>query len=191
MIAMLRYGMLLVVGLVLCASAQAKLREPVPFEDDAKLYVFEAEPSPLPDNKTEPAKLKAHVVYPEKVITDGKYYSDSQSLIMVFKGYQNVPVTLAYPIGDVKPGEYRWMTSLAIGGKGNQKIEIHAGPDAEHLTIRGKINKNNEASWKNEWMKCHKPVHIDKEDQLIHFVFTGSATDRKIIDAMLLEPLGE
>ncbi len=188
---MLRIGMMLVVGLVLCATVNAKLREPVPFEDDAKLHVFEAEPAPLPENKTEPAKLKAHVYYPQQVITEGKYYSDSQSLIMVFKGYKNVPVTLAYPIGDVKPGQYRWMTSLAIGGKGNQKIEIHAGLDAEHLTLRGTIHKTNTASWKNEWMQCDKPVHIDKDDKLIHFVFTGSATDRKIIDAMLLEPLDQ
>lgn len=183
--------MMLIAGLVLCTTVNAKLREPVPFEDDAKLHVFEAEPAPLPENKTEPAKLKAHVYYPQQVITEGKYYSDSQSLIMVLKGYRNVPVTLEYPMGDVKPGQYRWMTSLAIGGKASQKIEIHAGPDNEHLTLRGTIHKTNTASWKNDWFICDKPVYIGKDDKLIHFVFTGNATDRKIIDAMLLEPLGE
>jgi hypothetical protein len=188
---MLRIGMIVVTGLVLCSSVQAKLREPVPFADDAKLHVFEAEPAPSSDNKTEPAKLKAHVYYPQQVITDGKHYSDSQSLIMVLKGYKNMPVTLEYPVGDVKPGQYRWLASLAIGGVATQKVEVYAGPDDEHLTLRGTIRKKNKASWKSEWMTCSKPVHIDKADQIIHFVFTGHASNRKIIDALLLEPLSD
>lgn len=181
----------LCLGMFFCLTIQAKLREPIPFEDSATLHVFEAEPAPSKENKTVKAELKAHIYYPQAVITEGTHYSDDQSLIMVLKGFKNVPVSLDYPVGQVKAGEYRWYASVAIGGKATQKIEVFAGSDAEHLTLRGTIKKPNTASWKNDWFTCDKPVHIDAADKVIRYTFLGAATNRKIIDAMVLEPLAE
>lgn len=178
-------------GMLVSVSVQAKLREPMPFEDSLALYVFEAEPAPSKDNKTAKTEMKAHVAYPQKVVTDGKYSSDSQTLIMVLKGFKNVPVSLDYPVGDLKAGEYRWYASIAIGGKAHQKVQVLAGPDAEHLTPRGTISQNNTASWKNDWFTGKTPVHIDAKDKFIRFTFTGAATNRKLIDAVVLEPLAQ
>jgi hypothetical protein len=183
----------LCLAMLVCVTVQAKLREPLPFEDKPTLHVFEAEPAPDADAKDKdmlPA-LKAHVYHPQAVVTEGKYYADAQSLIMTFTGFKNVPVSLDYPVGDVKAGEYRWYASLAIGGKAGQTIEVLAGPDIEHLTPRGTIKKSNTASWKNDWFTCDKPVHIDAADKVIRYTFTGGATNRKIIDALVLEPLGQ
>lgn len=189
MVDVMKYALVFV--LLVCVSVSAKLREPFPFKDAPTLHVFEAEPAPLPDNKTVKADIKAHVYYPQQVVTEGKHYADEQSLIMVLDGFKNVPVSLDYAMGDVTAGEYRWFASVAIGGKAGQKVEVFAGPDAEHLTLRGTITKPNTTSWKNDWFTCDKPVHIDATDKMIRYTFTGHATNRKIIDALVLEPLTE
>lgn len=181
----------LCLGMLVCVSTSGKLRDPLPFEDKPTLHVFEAEPAPKDDQKDKQPALKAHVYHPQTVVTEGKYYADAQSLIMTFEGFKNVPVSLDYAVGDVKAGEYRWYVSLSIGGKGGQTIEVFAGPDIEHLTLRGTIKKSNTASWKNDWFICDKPVHIDSADKVIRYTFSGGATNRKIIDATVLEPLAE
>ena len=129
---------------LLTVQAQAKLREPLPFEDNPAIHIFEAEPELKVDDqkKKDQPIYKAHVYRPEKVNTDGKFYNDNQSLIMVLSGFKNVSVSIDYPVGDtLAAGEYRWFVSLAIGGKAKQKVEVFAGPDESHLTLRGTINQ--------------------------------------------------
>lgn len=180
--------------ILMTVQTQAKLREPLPFEDNSVIHVFEAEPefkADDPKNKDQPV-YKAHVHHPEKVNTQGKFYNDHQSLVMVLSGFENVPVSIDYLLGDaMAAGEYRWSVSLAIGGKAKQKIEVFAGPDESHLTLRGTIHQVNKKSWANQWMTCDKPVHLDAKDKIVRYQFTGAATHRKIIDAMVLEPLAQ
>ncbi|MBL4701380.1 MAG: hypothetical protein JKX85_08980 [Phycisphaeraceae bacterium] len=169
--------------------AEVKTPTPKPFEDHASLLIFEAEPAPKEVDSTKPVP-KASIAHPTAVTTENQHYSDVMHLYLVLKGYKPSTLTLDYAFKQpVKTGEYRWWAGLRLGGKALQVITIYAGPDVDHLTLRGKIRQTNKASWKHEWMAGKRPVHLDGKDQLLRVVITGSASDRKIIDAMVFEPL--
>ncbi|MFZ2657918.1 MAG: glycosyl hydrolase [Victivallales bacterium] len=171
------------------SSLAAKHLEPLPVTGTAEKPVIILEAEPL-DGKE--AADPAVSLYGGKVLShDGKSCDAGDSSVVLSQpGYKSSTVTLSYTL-DPKPkaGKYKVWTAFTVGGTGGNKFTISGGKTPDKLSRRLDFAQQNLVSWKVDWQKAAGTLVIFPSDTTLTIEVAGMASDKKILDAFLLEPI--
>ena len=163
--------------------------EPLPVTPTAArpLILFEAEP--LTAGATVDPAIRT---YGGKILThDGKScHAGSESVVLSQPGHKSSSVTLSYSL-DPRPraGKYAVWTAFTVGGVAGNTFTIRAGSDPEKLGLRLSFSQRNVASWQTAWQKGAGTLVLFPSDRCVTIEVAGMASDKKVLDAFLLEPL--
>ncbi|MFA6291843.1 MAG: hypothetical protein WC637_08695 [Victivallales bacterium] len=171
------------------SSFAAKHLEPLPVTGTAErpVIILEAEPlgGSVPSNP-------AVATYGGKVLShDAQNCAASDSAVIVSRpGYKPSTISISYTL-DPKPkaGKYMVWTAFTVGGIGGNKFTLSGGKTPDKLSRRLDFSQKNLVSWKIDWQRAEGTVVIFPSDTILTVEVAGMASDKKILDAFLLEPI--
>jgi hypothetical protein len=157
------------------------------------LIFLEAEPNPTSARSPPPHTF----VVPGKVVASSgvDYVCARQADVVVAKkGLARTGVTFRYALPPALPaGDYGFQTRYMCGGEPKvcrQTFVIKAGPDAEHLEVRGTFRITNPElkGWKMQLLAGEKSLTLMADDTVLEIHNDGQAAISKVFDVFLLMP---
>jgi hypothetical protein len=149
------------------------------------------------ENQATTGKTESLFVFPGTVSAhegDESITVQGNKVVSNHKGIGKWSTTFLYDLsgGGLQPAEYTFWARYMCGGEpqvSNQIAIIEAGPDAEHLEERAKIELKHEAAWKMAWNGGKQTVDFKATDVVIKVHVEGQAHDAKVFDGFLLVPV--
>jgi hypothetical protein len=181
----------LVAALAIPSALRAQDELPGTGTAERPAILLEAEP------QANTAKTESLLVFPGTL--SGNEGADSSAVqgnkvLSAHKGLGRWSTSFTYDLsgGGLQPAEYTFWARYMCGGEPQvsaQTFTIEAGPDAEHLEARAKIEVRNETAWKLAWVGGKQTVDFKATDVVIRVSIEGQAHDAKVFDAFLFAPI--
>ncbi len=171
------------------SAAAAKHLEPLPVAASAEKPVILLEAEPL--KKDTPAIPEVNLYGGTVLSNDAQSCAAGDSSLLISQpGHAKSTTTISFTL-DPRPkaGKYAVWTAFTVGGVAANTFTIRAGKDLEHLSKRVAFSQKNAESWKTAWQKGAGAFVLFPSDAVATIEVSGMASDKKILDAFLLEPL--
>jgi hypothetical protein len=149
------------------------------------------------ENQATTAKTESLLVFPGTIAGhegDESTTVQGDKVVSNHKGIGKWSNSFLYDLsgGGLQPAEYTFWARYMCGGEpqvSSQIAIIEAGPDAEHLEERARIELKHEAPWKMSWTGGNQTVDFKATDVVVKIRIEGQAHDAKLFDGFLFAPV--
>lgn len=145
------------------------------------------------------APLNRAVPNPAVLVYSGKVVDKSEAIYatvggdtatVAHKGFGEFGATFQFDLTQPIPaGDYNFSARYMSGGEPSQvrqTFTVKAGPDEQHLGIRGTFQTVNNTPFKQQWLAGKGTLAIFPGDKFVQIVNTGKAHDAKVFSGFVL-----